>query len=50
LKVSDESIKKWLKKVKQNPQKGHTFVLEPIEGFNLEPRSLTWNPSRQKKA
>jgi hypothetical protein len=49
LKISDESIKKWLKKVKKNPQKAKTFVWEPIEGYNVEPRFLTGTVSKPKK-
>jgi hypothetical protein len=29
-------------KNKKKPEKAHTFVWEPLKGFNLEPRFLTW--------
>jgi hypothetical protein len=36
-------------KIFKKPEKAQTFVWEPIEGFNLEPRFLTWNLSTLKK-
>jgi hypothetical protein len=37
------------KKILIAPEKAQTFVCEPIEGFNLESRFLTWTPSKHKK-
>jgi hypothetical protein len=31
-------------------EKTQTFVWDPIEGFNLDFRFLTWTPSKPKKA
>jgi hypothetical protein len=40
----------WKRKlILRKPEKAQTFVLEPIEGFNLEPRLLTWTFSNHKK-
>jgi hypothetical protein len=37
------------KSKKKNPQKAKTFVWEPIEGYNVEPRFLTGTVSKPKK-
>jgi hypothetical protein len=37
-------------KIIKKPEKAQTFVWKLTEGFNLEPRFLTWTPSKQKKA
>jgi hypothetical protein len=36
------------KKILKRPEKTQTFVWEPVEGFNLEPRFFTWNLCRHK--
>jgi hypothetical protein len=37
-----------IKLSKKNPQKTQIFLWKPIEGFNLEPKFLTWTPSKLK--
>jgi hypothetical protein len=48
LKVSDKSIKKWLKKGNKSlkARKCQYFAWEPIEGFNLEPVYFTGTHSK----
>jgi hypothetical protein len=44
LKVSDESIKKRLKKVKKKSLKTQILVWKPVEGFNLRIFDLDLSP------